>query len=111
MPPRTALIIISGHSDPREMSRLSARRLAFEAYQRAAAAKATARLAHLPPKPANPFVIPSVVKVEPEVKVDGDAEKDEDGEEKPSWTAVDARALEEAVAHARRGLLFLSFKT
>ncbi|KZV61427.1 hypothetical protein PENSPDRAFT_759442 [Peniophora sp. CONT] len=117
LPPRTALIVMSGHSDPREMSRLSARRLAFEAYQRAAASKSTHHPSHLPPKPANPFVMSSgataTVVANTGLKVDETDESEvdeEEEEEKPSWTAADARALEEAVAHARRGLLFLGFK-
>ncbi|KZV64101.1 hypothetical protein PENSPDRAFT_707641 [Peniophora sp. CONT] len=116
LPLRTALIVMSGHSDPREMSRLSARRLAFEAYQRAAASKSTHHPSHLPQKPANPFVVSSgataAVVANTGVEVDGtdESEVDEEVEEKPSWTAADARALEEAVAHARRGLLFLGFK-
>ncbi|VDB86857.1 unnamed protein product [Peniophora sp. CBMAI 1063] len=112
LPPRTALIVMSGHSDPREMSKLSARRLAFEAHQRAAAAKSMQRPAGLPPKPANPFVMPSGVDIGSKADSVAGAEKTGEGEEElvPSWTASDARALEEAVAHARRGLLFLGFK-
>ena len=98
------------------MSRLSARRLAFEAYQRAAASKSstTQRPAHLPAKPANPFVIPSGSKPSVGVSAEGESgtggDEGEEEEAPPSWTAADARLLEEEVEKAKRGLLFLGIK-
>ncbi|KAK7001317.1 ribonuclease H [Favolaschia claudopus] len=67
LPPRTALVIFTGHSDPRRMALLNARKTAFESALRSG-------------MPA---------------------------EELAPWTASDGRDLEEAVALAKRGLLFL----
>ncbi|KAF8143342.1 ribonuclease H [Mycena galopus ATCC 62051] len=70
LPPRTALVVFTGHSDPRRMVLLNARKTAFE----------TAIRSGLP------------------------------AEELASdlrWSASDGRDLEEAVALAKRGLLFL----
>ncbi|KAI0032017.1 hypothetical protein K488DRAFT_50840 [Vararia minispora EC-137] len=68
LPPRTALVLVSGHSDPRRMSALSAKRIAFESAHRAG----------------------------------------KGGDE--TWTAQDARDLEEAVEQARRGLVLVGVK-
>jgi RNA exonuclease 1 len=40
LPPRTAFVVLSGHEDPRRMSALSTRRIAFENAHRAAQAGA-----------------------------------------------------------------------
>lgn len=81
LPPRTALVIFTGHADPRRMAGLHARKSAFEA-----AVKTASALAGGQPVGAAPTV--------------GDAR----------WTTQDARDLEEAVEHAKRGLLFLCLK-
>ncbi|KAF7376664.1 Ribonuclease H [Mycena sanguinolenta] len=70
LPPRTALVVFSGHSDPRRMALLNARKSAFETAIRSG-------------MPAEEF--------SPDLR----------------WTASDGRDLEEAVALAKRGLLFL----
>ncbi|KAJ7213036.1 ribonuclease H [Mycena pura] len=70
LPPRTALVVFTGHSEPRRMALLNARKSAFEAAIRSG----------MPPE---------------EVGAD------------LRWTASDGRDLEEAVALAKRGLLFL----
>ncbi|KAH9055829.1 hypothetical protein EDB83DRAFT_2293073 [Lactarius deliciosus] len=82
LPPRTALLLFSGHSDPRSMSTLAARRAEYQGGQRhgsqggsGAAATGTG---------------------------DGGAVR---------WSTADDRALEEAVARARMGLLFVGVKT
>ncbi|KAJ6493808.1 ribonuclease H [Mycena vulgaris] len=70
LPPRTALVVFTGHSDPRRMALLNARKSAFESAIRSG----------MPAEELGP-----------------------DGR----WTASDGRDLEEAVALAKRGLLFL----
>ncbi|KAJ7762487.1 ribonuclease H [Mycena metata] len=70
LPPRTALVVFTGHSDPRRMALLNARKMAFE----------TAIRNGLPAE---------------ELSSD------------KRWSASDGRDLEEAVALAKRGLLFL----
>ena len=72
LPPRTALVIFTGHSDPRRMAELNARKTAFETAIRS-------------------------------------GKKPEELED-VRWTGADARALEEEVEKAKRGLLFLSIK-
>jgi RNA exonuclease 1 len=70
LPPRTALIVFTGHSDPRRMALLNARKTAFE----------TAIRSGLPAEELGSDL---------------------------RWSASDGRDLEEAVALAKRGLLFL----
>ncbi|KAH9037515.1 hypothetical protein EDB85DRAFT_2072974 [Lactarius pseudohatsudake] len=83
LPPRTALLLFSGHSDPRSMSTLAARRAEYQGGQNqrhgnqsgsGAAAAGT-------------------------------------GDDAVRWSTADDRALEEAVARARMGLLFVGVKT
>ena len=74
LPSRTALIIFTGHSDPRLMSALNQRKSAFETGYK------------------------------------GGKSPDELRTEGISWSASDARKLEEEVELARRGLLFLGIK-
>ncbi|KAF9483118.1 ribonuclease H-like protein [Pholiota conissans] len=74
LPPRTALVIFTGHSDPRRMSMLNARKNAFE----------NALKSGRTPEEMRPQGL--------------------------TWSATDARDLEEAVELARRGLLFLGIK-
>ena len=77
LPPHTALVLFTGHSDPREMVTLQSRKNAFDNAFRAS--QATGK---------EPTSIPSDLK----------------------WTNADARDLEEAVGHARQGMLFLSLR-
>ncbi|KAJ6507395.1 ribonuclease H [Mycena vitilis] len=70
LPPRTALVVFTGHSDPRRMALLNARKSAFE----------TAIRSGMPAEELGPDL---------------------------RWSASDGRDLEEAVALAKRGLLFL----
>lgn len=70
LPPRTALVVFTGHSDPRRMALLNARKTAFESAIRSG----------LPAEELGPDM---------------------------RWSAADGRDLEEAVALAKRGLLFL----
>ena len=71
LPPRTALVIFSGHSDPRRMAELNARKSAWEM-----AMKSGKNVEDLP--------------------------------REAYWSSANGRALEEEVAKAKRGLLFLS---
>lgn len=73
MPPRSALIIFTGHSDPRRMAELNARKNAFET-----AIRTGKNLDELP--------------------------------KESWWTSANGRELEEEVAKAKRGLLFLGIK-
>ena len=72
-PARTALVIFTGHSDPRRMAELNARKSAFESAVRS-------------------------------------GKNTEDLGPEARWTSADGRELEEEVAKARRGLLFLGVK-
>lgn len=80
LPPRTAFVVFTGHSDPRPMVALQARKTAFENAVRA--------LQMTSKQPLNASSVPEGVR----------------------WTTADARDLEEAVERARKGLLFLSLK-
>ena len=71
-PPRTAFIVFTGHSDPRRMAELNARKSAFE----------------------------TAIRSGRNSEDLGDVR----------WTGADARALEEEVERAKRGLLFLAIK-
>ncbi|KAI0697772.1 hypothetical protein BC835DRAFT_1269867 [Cytidiella melzeri] len=73
LPPRTALIIFTGHSDPRQMAALNVRKSTFETAVRSGK---------------------SAEELGLELR----------------WTSADARALEEEVEKAKRGLLFLGLK-
>ena len=73
LPARTALVIFTGHADPRRMAELNARKSAFESAIRS-------------------------------------GKKPEELGPEARWTSADGRELEEEVAKARRGLLFLGVK-
>ncbi|CAL1697832.1 unnamed protein product [Somion occarium] len=73
LPSRTAVVIFSGHSDPRKMAELNARKSAFET-----AVRMGRSLDEIP--------------------------------REKYWSTADARALEEEVVRAKRGLLFLGIK-
>ncbi|EJC98240.1 uncharacterized protein FOMMEDRAFT_143323 [Fomitiporia mediterranea MF3/22] len=80
LPPRTAFVVFTGHSDPRPMVALQARKNAFENALRASQASSSTS--------GSSVSVPEGVR----------------------WTASDARDLEEAVERARQGMLFLSLK-
>ena len=82
LPPRTAFLLFSGHSDPRSMSRLAARRAEYQASQNQRQGNQS--------------------NSEAATGTGGDTVR---------WSTADDRALEEAVAHARMGLLFVGVKT
>lgn len=73
LPPCTAFILFTGHSDPRHMAALQSQKSAFENAYRAA---------------KEAIALPSGV----------------------SWTTKDERELQDAVEHAKKGLLFLCMK-
>ena len=81
LPSRTALVLFTGHGDPRAMVDLQKRKAAWEAM---VSAKTAASLS----------TGPSMSSSDPEVR----------------WTTADVRALEDAVELAKRGLLFLAIK-
>ena len=91
LPPRTAFLIFSGHSDPRAMSTLAARRAEFQAsLNQSQSQKQDGGIA---PAAANGAMTTAA----------GDANV-------VRWTTADDRALAEAVGHARTGLLFVGVK-
>jgi RNA exonuclease 1 len=87
LPPRTAFLLISGHSDPRNMSALAARRSQYQASQNqnhgAAAGTGTGT--------------DTVGAADVSVPL--------------RWSTADDRALTEAVVRARTGLLFVGVKS
>ena len=86
LPPRTALVVFTGHSDPRTMGKLQARKAEFENALRNGIVGASGN-----------------VLGEASIGAGGT-----NGDVR--WSAADARALEEAVELAKRGLLFLCIK-
>ncbi|KAF8907850.1 hypothetical protein CPB84DRAFT_1767719 [Gymnopilus junonius] len=95
LPPRTALIIFSGHSDPRKMSVLNARKNTFEGLLK------SGRTPEEIMKGGHGVGTNGTNGNGLEGKGDGVGLR---------WTMSDARDLEEAVELARRGLLFLGVK-
>ncbi|KAF8496216.1 hypothetical protein F5888DRAFT_1706478 [Russula emetica] len=88
LPPRTAFLLISGHSDPRSMSTLAARRAQYQASQNQNQVNCSSASVGTGTGPVGTDVsVP------------------------PRWTTADERALEEAVVRARMGLLFAGVKT
>ena len=85
LPARAALVIFTGHDDPRRMAALGARKAAFEGALKSGKGVAGAG-------------------------AEGAEGEGGQGEE-VRWTSADGRALEEEVEKARRGLLFLGVKT
>ncbi|KAH9061888.1 hypothetical protein EDB87DRAFT_383981 [Lactarius vividus] len=83
LPPRTALLLFSGHSDPRSMSTLAARRAECQGGQNQRYGNQS----------------------------DSGAAAAGTGDGAARWSTADDRALEEAVARARMGLLFVGVKT
>jgi RNA exonuclease 1 len=110
LPPRTAFLVFSGHSDPRAMSALAARRAQFQATQNqnqnqnqkesggvtAVAKNAAAGNAGLATTHGSAGATGA-----------GAA----DATSVVRWSTADDRALEEAVGRARAGLLFVGVKT
>jgi len=91
LPSRTAFLLFSGHSDPRAMSALAARRTQYQASQnQKGAVVATAA-------PATAAAGTGVGGAEAQAGA-------------VRWSTADERALEEAVARARMGLLFVGVK-
>lgn len=93
LPQRTAFLLFSGHSDPRGMSVLAARRAQYQASQNQNQNTNTNR------EPASGGV-----------GADTGAAGTEDSAP-VRWSTADERALEEAVARARMGLLFVGVKS
>ncbi|KAH8999593.1 hypothetical protein EDB86DRAFT_2908694 [Lactarius hatsudake] len=85
LPPRTALLLFSGHSDPRSMSTLAARRAEYQGGQNNQRHGSQSG--------------------------SGAAATGTGGDGAVRWSTADDRALEEAVARARMGLLFVGVKT
>jgi hypothetical protein len=90
LPPRTAFLLFSGHSDPRRMSALAARRAEFQASQNQSQKEngGTPVAAYAGTTTCGGGGSASAVR----------------------WNTADDRALEEAVMRARMGLLFIGVK-
>ncbi|KAI0293180.1 hypothetical protein B0F90DRAFT_1670908 [Multifurca ochricompacta] len=86
--PRTAFLILSGHSDPRSMSALAARRAEYQTANQ---------------KNQNSSSLSSTATATA-------AGTDDSSAQSPRWSTADDRALEEAVIRARMGLLFVGIK-
>lgn len=85
LPPRTAFLLFSGHSDPRSMSALAARRVQYQAQTNQNQVNSSA--------------------------ASGTGPAGSDASVPLRWSTADDRALEEAVGRARMGLLFVGVKT
>ncbi|KZS92153.1 hypothetical protein SISNIDRAFT_467013 [Sistotremastrum niveocremeum HHB9708] len=126
LPSRTALILFTGHSDPRAMSELNARRGKFEREMRfgslsnsnsqsrpngnsedgggAGGRKVYEKDGGIGESRRPLKSSPSKLKAQ-NLNVDGG-----NGEESVRWTSEDGRKLEEETMKARKGLLFLALK-
>ena len=91
LPPRTALLLFSGHSDPRSMSTLAARRAEYQVNH------------HNQQQHGNQSGSGAATGT------DGGGGGGGGGTVR--WSTADVRALEEAVVRARMGLLFVGVKT
>ena len=87
------------------MSTLSARRVAFENSLRLKAAPAKKVVANTAPSGIVTSVTSSSI-----TPVSGEPEPQAVGTEEVTWTSQDSRELEQAVAEARQGLLFVGVK-
>jgi RNA exonuclease 1 len=92
LPPRTAFLLFSGHSDPRSMSALAARRAQYQAQANQ--------------NQSQNQVISSAASIGT-----GTGPAGTDVSVPLRWSTADDRALEEAVGRARMGLLFVGIKT
>jgi RNA exonuclease 1 len=93
LPPRTGLVIFTGHDDPRKMADLNARKLVFDKIVKAKQGNAASG-------------------GEGEGGGEGGGASILEGVPRELWwTASEARQLEEQVELAKRGLLFLAVKT
>ncbi|KAH9965648.1 hypothetical protein BJV74DRAFT_869879 [Russula compacta] len=90
LPARTAFLLFSGHSDPRRMSALAARRAEYQASQNQNQKMSGSGAA---------------------VAGVGAGVGDGSSTTAVRWSSADERALEEAVMRARMGLLFVGVKT
>jgi RNA exonuclease 1 len=92
LPPRTAFLLFSGHSDPRSMSALATRRAQYQAQ-------------------ASQNQNQNQVNSSAGGSGTGTGPEGTDVSVPLRWSTADERALEEAVVRARMGLLFAGVKT
>lgn len=92
LPPRTAFLLFSGHSDPRTMSALAARRAEFQA-----------SLNQSQSQKQNGGIAAAAANAGTTTTATSDTNA-------VRWTTADDRALAEAVGRARTGLLFVGVK-
>jgi RNA exonuclease 1 len=91
LPPRTAFLLFSGHSDPRSMSTLATRRAQ---YQTQAGQNQNQNQVNTSAASVGTGTGPAGTDVSVPLR----------------WSTADERALEEAVVRARMGLLFVGVK-
>jgi RNA exonuclease 1 len=101
LPPRTAFLLFSGHSDPRAMSALAARRAEFQASLNQSQSR----------KQDGGGIAAAVTHAGMTTTTSGNSTGGAGGDANAvRWTTADDRALEEAVGRARAGLLFVGVK-
>ncbi|KAF5381153.1 hypothetical protein D9757_009449 [Collybiopsis confluens] len=109
VPPRTALLIFTGHSDPRRMSELSKRKAAFEtAIRKGGPSGIGSGGGGGGSSGVSGGVSLGVIGKQGGVAAD---KKTQGETEEIRWTAGDMRELEEAVELAKRGLFFVGVKS
>jgi len=100
LPPRTAFLLFSGHSDPRAMSALAARRAEFQA-----------SLGQSQSRKQSGGIAAATTHAGMTTTTSGDSTGGAGCDANAvRWTTADDRALEEAVGRARAGLLFVGVK-
>ena len=110
LPLNSALLIFTGHDDPRQMAELNRRRNKFETEYRASQSQysfaATASVFSSGFGAVGQFQ-QAIVSGN---GIEGNKVRDPETGEEICWTAVDARKLEEETEKAKRGLMFLCIK-
>jgi RNA exonuclease 1 len=106
LPSRSALIIFTGHDDPRAMAELNRRRVEFEAGFKAIQGNGNGNSGF---GSVGGYLGGGVLLGKGGVEDNSKVRDPETGEE-VRWTGVDARKLEEEVEKAKRGLMFLCIK-
>lgn len=92
LPPRTAFLLFSGHSDPRSMSALATRRAQYQAQ---ASQNQNKNQENGSAASSGTGTAPAGTDINVPLR----------------WSTADERALEEAVVRARMGMLFVGVKT
>jgi RNA exonuclease 1 len=105
LPARAALVIFTGHDDPRAMAELNRRRAKFETGFRATHGIVNTNSSF----GAVGGYLSGGILLGPNME-NGDKVRDPETGGELRWTGVDARKLEEETEKAKRGLMFLCIK-